>query len=160
MRRRLMSALMLAAAVLAAGPARAEVDVIRSADQLQRLFADRTLVGRFLSGDTFKEYYAPDGRVAYFQLQCLHSGTWWVESLAQDFGMLQAGTPIICFDYPSLNAKDDPSCFAVGGPTGRERFYPIGGDPGNTGIPGAIAEQWSQGNTEPLPLGEDGCPSV
>lgn len=158
--RRAIAVLVVLLAGLGPSVGRAEVDVIRSAEELQARFSDRTLIGRFLSGDTFKEYYSPDGRVAYVQLQCLHSGTWWVETLGQDFGMLQAGLPIICFDYPSLTAKDDPACFAVGGSKGRERFYPIGGDPSNTGIPSAIAERWTPGNSEKLPLGEDNCPSA
>ncbi len=159
MARRRLAALLFCV-FAAAGPAHAQPDVIRDSEQLRALFSNRTLNGHFLSGDKFKEFYAPDGRSAYFQLQCLHSGTWWIDSLSQDFGAFEAGTPLACFDYPTLNAKDDPSCFAVGGPKGAERFYPIGGDPANTGIPGAFVDHWAPGNPESLPLGEDGCPSV
>lgn len=148
----------LLAAVLPA--ARADLDVIRDPAELQARFSDKTVYGRFPSGDNFREYHAPDGRTAYFQLQCLHAGTWWVTRLLHDFGQIAAGTPIICYDYPTLNDKADPSCFAVGGPAGRERFFPIGGNPDFTGIPSATVERLLPGNPDNLALDQEGCPGV
>jgi len=149
------------AAGLAALPATAAgPDVIRDPDALKSLFSGRTVYGRFLSGDRFIEYYAPDGRAAYFQLQCLHAGKWWITELTEPFGRIEAGTPIACFSYPTLNAPDMAACFAVGGSAGRERFYPIGGEPAYAGTPAASVERWATGNAEPLPLDMDNCPSV
>ncbi len=149
------------AASLLAGPARAEgPEVIRDPEALKTLFAGRTLFARFLNGERVIEYYAPDGRSAYVQKQCLHAGKWWVTELTKAFGRIQAGTPIACFSYPTLNEPDDPACFAVGGTTGHERFYPVHGDTRYVGLPAVMAERWTQGNTETLPLDMDDCPSV
>ena len=157
MARRLALAFLVTVAM--PGGARADVDVIRDAERLQNLFSDRTVYARFLNGDEFKEYYAPDGQTAYFVHQCLYSGRWWIEELSLDFGIFAQGTPVICFAYPALN-QDDPSCFAVGGRTGRERLYAIAGVPENTGIPTAWAYGWRAGNPEPLAVGVDDCPSA
>lgn len=139
----------------AAGP-----ELIRDPQALKALFSGRTVYGRFLDGSPWTEYYSPDGRAAYVQLQCLHSGNWWITRLSQTFGSIEAGTPIACFSYPTQNAPGDAFCFAVGGSPGRERFYPVHGHSEYTGIPAAIAERWADGNAEALPLDQDGCPSV
>ena len=74
--------------------------------------------------------------------------------------VVPAGTPLICYDYPTLNDKGDPSCFAVGGAPGRERFYPIAGNPDFAGIPSAYVERLLPGNPDNLQLDQEGCPGV
>lgn len=155
-----MAAVMLSSVVLVLPVAKADVDVIRDPVQLRDLLAGRTVYGRFLSGDSFTEYYSPDGKTAYLQLQCLHAGRWWIERLVVDFGIFEAGTPIVCFRYQDLNPDDPPSCFAVGGATGAEVFYGLDGAPEYSGIPTARAERWAEGNAEPLSLDGNGCPAV
>lgn len=151
-----------------AGPALAQQEVpeglrpappvIADATGLRALFAERTLHGRFASGDPFIEYYRADGVSAYWQLGCLHQGQWWIDTLKAAYGPFAAGTAVACFAYPTLNDAADPACFTVGGPAGHERFYALGGAI-DASRPTATVENWSAGNSEPLPLGQSYCPS-
>ncbi|MCF4166387.1 hypothetical protein L2U69_12095 [Zavarzinia compransoris] len=154
--------LVLAAAFLldATAAARADVDVIRDPARLRDMLAGRTLYGRYLNGDAVAEYYAPDGKAAYRQRQCLYAGRWWIERLTADFGIFEAGTPTVCFQYRALNPDGPPFCFAVSGTAGAERFYGTSGAPEYSGIPTLLTDHWAEGNAEPLSLEGDGCPSV
>jgi hypothetical protein len=158
-----MRALALLVALISSAltPAAASnLDLIRDPTALRSLFSGRTLYARYADGERVAEFYSPDGRSAYRQYQCLHAGKWWVDQLPAAFGSIEAGTPMICFKYASIEPADRPTCFAVGGSRGAERFYPLHGRPEYAELPVVFAVRWAEGNAEPLPLDVDNCPSV
>lgn len=113
--------------------------------ELSRLFADRTFYGRYSDGSNFVEYYAPDGRLAYWD-GCPHTGRWWIEAATA------------CFEYPTL-AGGSTFCFDVyHAPLDRGRqleFLAPGSAP--DWIATAFTRMIAPGNPENLSLTASGC---
>jgi len=117
--------------------------------ELTRLFAERTFYGRYADDSDFIEYYAPDGRVAYWD-GCPHTGQWWVEPAS-------AGA-VICFVYPTM-APAGPHCFNVyRAPASRGDRLEFLLDGSNASWPAhAYTRMIRPGNPEQLSLTASGC---
>ncbi|MCC6469126.1 MAG: hypothetical protein IT563_12470 [Alphaproteobacteria bacterium] len=113
--------------------------------ELVRLFADRTFYGRYSNGSNFIEYYAPDGRVGYWD-GCPHMGQWRIDAMSDG--------AFACFYYPTM-APPGPHCFDVFRASDRLEFSLRGGDPSGP------AQAWTRmvrpGNPEQMSLTDSGC---
>ena len=130
------------AAVEAQTSARARVD---DPAVLHTLFADRTFYGRYANATDWVEYYAPDGRLAYWD-GCPHAGRWWIENAEA------------CFHYPTM-VGGNTFCFDVyrGAPgSGRELEFLTPGS-GSDWIAAAFTRTIRQGNVENMSLTASGC---
>ncbi|MCC7046361.1 MAG: hypothetical protein IT562_06585 [Alphaproteobacteria bacterium] len=128
--------------------ARAEADArvrISDRNELVRLFADQTFYGRYSDGSNFVEYYAPDGRVGYFD-GCPHRGQWRIDAASDG--------AVACFVYPTM-APPGPHCFDVFRAGGRLEFTLRGTDP--SGPAQAWTRMVSPGNPEQMSLTASGC---
>jgi hypothetical protein len=138
--------LLLVIATLAGAAARAEEpgQRLRGEAALREALADRTFYGRYVGGIDWIEYYAPDGRSAYWD-GCTHDGDWWI---ADD---------LICFRYrgDAAGANYCWMMFRVG--EGYEFVMPDdgAGDPAR-----AYTTDIREGNREHLPLDTDDCVSA
>jgi len=112
---------------------------------LHGLFADRTFYGRYANATNWVEYYAPDGRLAYWD-GCPHAGRWWIENAEA------------CFHYPTM-VGGNTFCFDVyRGPPGSGRaleFLTPGSDAGWTAA--AFTRDIRAGNVERMSLTDSGC---
>lgn len=112
---------------------------------LRALFADRTIYGRYANAADWVEYYAPDGRLAYWD-GCPHAGRWWIEGAEA------------CFHYPTM-VGGNTFCFDVyrGAPgSGRElEFLTPGSRP--DWIAAAFTRTILAGNVENMSLTASGC---
>lgn len=113
-------------------------------DSLRALFADHTFRGRYADGTLWIEYYAPDGRSAYWD-GCTHEGEWWI---AED---------LVCFHYFG-DARDAEYCWYIF--RRGERLEFVMSDRSEFGPVGAYTESIERGNAEPLPLDTDNCLSA
>jgi hypothetical protein len=111
---------------------------------LQEALSGRTFYGRYEGGIDWIEYYAPDGRSAYWD-GCTHDGDWWV---ADD---------LVCFRYRA-DAYGLDYCWMVYRSDGQYEFYIP--DDGLTGSVRAYTTAVREGNREHLPLDTDDCVSV
>jgi hypothetical protein len=112
---------------------------------LRGLFADRTFYGRYANATDWVEYYAPDGRLAYWD-GCPHAGRWWIENAEA------------CFHYPTM-VGGNTFCFDVyrGAPgSGRDlEFLTPGSNP--DWIAAAFTRNILAGNVENMSLTASGC---
>jgi hypothetical protein len=110
--------------------------------ELTGLFADHTFYGRYAGGSNFVEYYAPDGRLAYWD-GCPHSGRWWIEGATA------------CFHYPTM-LGGNTFCFDVyRAPSAGLEFRTSGSDP--LWIADAYTSKIAPGNPENMSLSASGC---
>lgn len=110
--------------------------------ELAGLFADRTFYGRYSGGARWVEYYAPDGRLAYFD-GCPHAGRWWIDGTAA------------CFHYPTMAGRNT-FCFDVyRTPAAGLEFRLVGSDP--LWIADAYTSKIAPGNPENMSLNDSGC---
>jgi len=156
MRRMLAVALVAALAAAVLGPrhagAIAEADGrtrVSDAAALGRLFAGQTFYGRYADNTAFVEYYAADGRLAYWD-GCPHAGRWWIDPAG--------GEAVACFFYPTM-APNGPHCFdvfrAAAGRGGRLEFLLVGSGPSWPAH--AYTRAIRPGNPEQLSLTASGC---
>jgi hypothetical protein len=142
--RRPAAAAALAVLLLAsAGAARAADDApqpVGDAAAITALLHDHTFYGTYVGNKRpWMEYYAPDGRSAFWVDGCVYRGRWW------------ASGDQACFAYPELSGGD-PSCFSVAKHGTAYEFSAPGGDPLV-----AIADRTAAGNAEHLPLDAGEC---
>ena len=140
--------LFAAALTVAAGSAWAQSSARERVDDpaaLRGLFADRTFYGRYANATNWVEYYAPDGRLAYWD-GCPHAGQWWIEGAEA------------CFHYPTM-VGGNTFCFDVyrGAPgSGRDlEFLTPGSSPDWIAV--AFTRNIRDGNVENMSLTDSGC---
>lgn len=142
---RLLFAVLLCAMPGAAWPQSSARERIEDPDVLRGLFADRTFYGRYANAADWVEYYAPDGRLAYWD-GCPHAGRWWIQGAEA------------CFHYPTL-VGGNTFCFDVyRGPPGSGRdleFLAAGSSP--DWIAAAFTRNILPGNVENMSLTASGC---
>jgi hypothetical protein len=140
----LMLAVALATvAAPAAEPALSGEPVVGEA-ALRATLVGRTFYGRYDGGGPWIEYYAPDGRSAYWD-GCTHDGRWWI---ADDH---------VCFRYRG-DVEDAEYCWRLYRTDSGIEF--IGPDDGAAAPARAYTTAIRQGNSENLPLGADDCVSA
>jgi hypothetical protein len=113
-------------------------------DALRTLLLGRTFYGLYVGGGRWIEYYAPDGRSAYWD-GCTHDGRWWITGG-------QA-----CFRYRG-DVQNAEYCWEVYRSGSEVDFIMRDGDP--AGPARAYTTAIRDGNSENLPLGADNCVSV
>jgi hypothetical protein len=113
-------------------------------DALRTLLIGHTFYGLYVGGGRWIEYYAPDGRSAYWD-GCTHDGRWWI---ADDHA---------CFHYRG-DVQNADYCWLVYQSGSEVDFIVPEGDP--TGPARAYTTAIRPGNSENLPLGADDCVSV
>jgi len=108
-RRSLVLAAVLALGAISPAPGQSSArERVTDPAELRGLFADRTFYGRYANATNWVEYYAPDGRLAYWD-GCPHAGRWWIEGAEA------------CFHYPTM-VGGNTYCFDVyRGPPGSGR---------------------------------------
>ena len=130
--------LLLAPAGAALG-AEDEARPVGDAAALTALLHDHTFYGTYVGTKRpWMEYYAPDGRSAFWVDGCVYRGRWW------------AAGDQACFEYPELSAGE-PSCFTVAQRGTAYEFSAPGGPPV------ALADRTAAGNAERLPLDAGEC---
>ena len=111
---------------------------------LRAALSDRTFYGRYEGGINWIEYYAPDGRSAYWD-GCTHDGAWWIDS------------DLVCFRYRG-DAAGRKYCWMLYQRGSQYEFLmPV--DPESDPVR-AYTTDIRAGNREHLPLGTDDCVSV
>lgn len=117
---------------------------IRGEADLRAALADYTFYGRYEGGIDWVEYYAPDGRSAYWD-GCTHDGSWWISD------------DHVCFRYRG-DVPGAQYCWM---------FYRVGDgyqfvtpDDGLGPPVRAYTTAVTKGNREHLPLDTDDCVSV
>lgn len=111
---------------------------------LRAALANRTFYGRYEDGIDWIEYYAPDGRSAYWD-GCTHDGDWWI---ADD---------LVCFSYRGDAYGLDYCWMVYRNGSQYEFFIP---DDGTAGAARAYTTAVLEGNGEHLPLDTDDCVSA
>jgi hypothetical protein len=111
---------------------------------LREALSGRTFYGRYEDGIDWIEYYAPDGRSAYWD-GCTHDGDWWI---ADD---------LVCFRYRG-DAYGVDYCWMVYSRGGQYEFFMP--DDGLSGPARAYTTAVGEGNRERLPLDADDCVSA
>jgi hypothetical protein len=111
---------------------------------LRAALSDRTFYGRYEDGIDWIEYYAPDGRSAYWD-GCTHDGDWWI---AED---------LVCFRYRG-DAYGFNYCWMVYRSGSQYEFFIP--DDGLAGAVRAYTTDVREGNREHLPLDTDDCVSA
>ena len=113
-------------------------------DALRTLLLGHTFYGLYVGGGRWIEYYAPDGRSAYWD-GCTHDGRWWI-----------AGGQA-CFRYRG-DLQDTDYCWEVYRSGSEVDFIMREAD--TAGPARAYTTAIRDGNSENLPLGADDCVSV
>jgi len=111
---------------------------------LRAALSDRTFYGRYEGGINWIEYYAPDGRSAYWD-GCTHDGAWWITN---DF---------VCFRYRG-DASGRDYCWMLY-QLGSQYEFLMPADQTSAAVR-AYTTDIRPGNREHLPLGTDDCVSV
>jgi hypothetical protein len=111
---------------------------------LRAALSDRTFYGRYEGGIDWIEYYAPDGRSAYWD-GCTHDGDWWIVD------------DLVCFRYRG-DAYGLNYCWMMYEHGGQYEFF-IPADQGSETVR-AYTTAVRAGNREHLPLDTDDCVSV
>jgi hypothetical protein len=137
----LLIAMLLPALVAAQEPAG---ERILGETALRQALAGRTFYGRYDGGIDWIEYYAPDGRSAYWD-GCTHDGDWWI---VED---------LVCFRYRG-DAYGLSYCWMMYRAGGQYEF--LMPDDGVSGPIRAYTTAVREGNREHLPLDTDDCVSV
>lgn len=142
---RLLLGLGLACGPLSATAQDSARERVSERGELQSLFRDRTFYGRYADNSRWTEYYAPDGRLGYWD-GCPHSGHWWIEGEEA------------CFQYPTL-LGGNRFCFDVyraPPSSGRQLdFLSPGTAPDRLAV--ASTRAIADGNPENLSLSASGC---
>jgi len=117
---------------------------IRGEDALQAALSDHTFYGRYDGGIDWIEYYAPDGRSAYWD-GCTHDGSWWIDD------------DLVCFRYRGDAAGAAYCWMFYRRGEGYEFITPDDGyaPPGRAYTTAVV-----RGNREHLPLDTDDCVSA
>jgi hypothetical protein len=137
---RLLALALLLSVPAAARAAEDEAQPIGDAAAITAALHDRTFYGTYVdSKRPWMEYYAPDGRSAFWVDGCVYRGRWWAEG------------DQACFAYPELSAGE-PSCFSV---ARRGTAYEFSA-PGARAVE-ARADRTADGNAEHLPLDAGEC---
>jgi hypothetical protein len=111
---------------------------------LREALSDRTFYGRYEDGIDWIEYYAPDGRSAYWD-GCTHDGDWWIDD------------DLVCFRYRG-DAYGLNYCWMVYRSGSQYEFFIP--DDGLAGAVRAYTTDIREGNREQLPLDTDDCVSA
>ena len=111
---------------------------------LREALSGRTFYGRYEDGIDWIEYYAPDGRSAYWD-GCTHDGDWWIDD------------DLVCFRYRG-DAYGLEYCWMVYARGGQYEFFIP--DDGVSGAARAYTTAVDEGNREHLPLDTDDCVSA
>jgi hypothetical protein len=141
--RPLLAALLMLPALAAAAEEPAGARVVGEA-ALRAVLSDRTFYGRYEDGGDWIEYYAPDGRSAYWD-GCTHDGAWWIEE------------DLVCFRYRG-DVYGLDYCWMVYRNGGQYEF--LMPDDGLSDPARAYTTAVRPGNREHLPLDADDCVSV
>jgi len=111
---------------------------------LRAALSDRTFYGHYEGGINWIEYYAPDGRSAYWD-GCTHDGAWWISN---DF---------VCFRYRGdVSGRD--YCWMLYR-LGSQYEFLMPADVESNAVR-AYTTDIRSGNRENLQLGTDDCVSV
>jgi hypothetical protein len=112
--------------------------------ELRRALSGRTFYGRYEDGIDWIEYYAPNGRSAYWD-GCTHDGDWWIADGRA------------CFRYRG-DAPGRHYCWMVYRSGSQYEFFMP--DDGISGPARAYTTAVREGNREHLPLDADDCVSA
>ena len=111
-------------------------------EALRTALSNRTYYGRYEGGIDWIEYYAPDGRSAYWD-GCTHDGEWWIVD------------DLVCFRYRG-DAHHLNYCWMMYRLDSQYEFLM----PSSPAPVRAYTTAVRDGNREHLPLGTDDCVSV
>lgn len=117
---------------------------VRGDAAIRQALSGRTFYGRYDGGGDWIEYYAPDGRTAYWD-GCTHDGDWWI---AEDF---------VCFHYRG-DVQGLDYCWMLYRSADQYEFVMT--DDGSAVPARAYTTAVRPGNREHLPLDTDDCVSV
>ena len=120
-------------------------DPISGDADLRAALVNHTFYGHYEGGHPWIEYYAPDGRSAYWD-GCTHDGRWWI---ADGHACFRYRGDVQNTDYCWLVYRD-----------GSQLDFVMPDDASPTGAARAYTTAIRNGNSENLPLGADDCVSV